>query len=203
MSNSTELQRILDSRNLIRSTLVSWGVAANTDLIDDLATKLSGVTNNGAIDISIAEGQTYIVPSGYHDGSGTVVCPKVQKSLTPYAYDFNSGYQNSSSWVYQNPTNTYVDIYTIVSGHVYFVGLGSTVGSRFRIIYTTTDMTELTSGSISGTSVIYKNNPSPYDYATFTAKNDAYLAVSKDNQYVTGLKSYVYDITELHRSWAE
>ena len=72
MSVATELSRIQSARNSIRTTLVGWGAALGTDNIDALATKLSAIENKGAVDAEVQEGETYTIPAGYHNGSGTV-----------------------------------------------------------------------------------------------------------------------------------
>lgn len=72
MSIATELTRITTARNSIRSKMVSLGVAVGTDNIEDLATKISAIVDNGAVDVEVKEGETYTIPAGYHNGSGTV-----------------------------------------------------------------------------------------------------------------------------------
>lgn len=72
MSVATELSRIQTARNSIRTTMVGWGAALGTDNIDDLATKLAAIENKGAVDAEVKEGETYTIPAGYHNGSGTV-----------------------------------------------------------------------------------------------------------------------------------
>ena len=72
MSTQTEITRIQNARNKIRTWLVSVCLAASTDKLDTLATAVSGIKNNGAIDAQVKEGESYTVPKGYHDGTGTV-----------------------------------------------------------------------------------------------------------------------------------
>lgn len=72
MSTQTEITRIQNARNKIRTWLVSVGLAASTDKLDTLATAVSGIKNNGAVDAQVKEGESYTVPKGYHDGTGTV-----------------------------------------------------------------------------------------------------------------------------------
>jgi hypothetical protein len=72
MSVSSEVTRIEADRNAIRSTLQAWGLAQATDNLDDLADALAAVVNRGAVAVELEEGETYTVPQGYHDGSGTV-----------------------------------------------------------------------------------------------------------------------------------
>ena len=53
MSTQTEITRIQNARNKIRTWLVSVGLAASTDKLDTLATAVSGIKNNGAIDAQV------------------------------------------------------------------------------------------------------------------------------------------------------
>ena len=112
--------------------------------------------------------------------------------MTPIEFDWNIGYINQNVWKYENPTNTYTDIYEVQAGHKYFITLGGNVGSRFRCIFTTVDIRPATS-DVSGTAIISVNNPNKYHNASSTAQNDGYLLVSKDNVGKTGVISYVYD----------
>ena len=72
MSVSTELSRIQSDRNTIRAKLVELGMATNTDNLDKLAAAIEGLVNRGAISVTVQEGETYTIPAGYHNGSGTV-----------------------------------------------------------------------------------------------------------------------------------
>ncbi len=70
----SEILRIKTARNTIRTKLVALGLAESTDKIDELATVIDDIANNGAVSASISSGGTYTVPAGYHNGSGTVSC---------------------------------------------------------------------------------------------------------------------------------
>lgn len=72
MSTQTEITRLQNARNTIRTWLVGLGLATATDKMDVLATKVSAIKNNGAIDASVKEGESYTIPAGYHNGTGTV-----------------------------------------------------------------------------------------------------------------------------------
>lgn len=72
MSTQTEITRLQTARNKLRTWLVGLGLAASTDKLDTLADKASAIKNNGAIDAQVKEGESYTVPKGYHDGTGTV-----------------------------------------------------------------------------------------------------------------------------------
>lgn len=72
MSIATELSRIQSDRNTIRAKLVELGMANNTDNLDVLAAAIGDLVNQGAVSVTVQEGDTYTIPKGYHNGSGTV-----------------------------------------------------------------------------------------------------------------------------------
>ena len=100
MATTQELITALtSSRNTIRTKLVDFGLVAGTAKLGDCATAVDGIANNGAVDISVQEGESYTIPKGYHNGSGvvkgvagggnytlqpkTVTPTKSQQSITP------------------------------------------------------------------------------------------------------------------------
>lgn len=72
MSIATEISRIQSARNTLRTKAVALGIATSTDKIDTIANAFDGITNRGAVQATVQEGDTYTIPEGYHDGSGTV-----------------------------------------------------------------------------------------------------------------------------------
>lgn len=72
MSIAIELSRIQTDRNTIRAKLVELGMATGTANLDALATAIDGIINQGAVSVTVKEGETYTIPKGYHNGSGTV-----------------------------------------------------------------------------------------------------------------------------------
>lgn len=72
MSTQAEITRLQNARNKIRTWLVGLGLATSTDKLDELATKAAAIKNRGAVDASVKEGESYTIPAGYHNGSGTV-----------------------------------------------------------------------------------------------------------------------------------
>ena len=72
MSIQTELSRIQTARNTLRAKAVELGIAQSTAKLDTLAAAFEDVDNVGAVSATVREGDTYTIPKGYHNGSGTV-----------------------------------------------------------------------------------------------------------------------------------
>ena len=72
MSVSTELERIQVARNKLRAKATELAIAEGTAKLDELATAFDGIVNNGSVSATVQEGDTYTIPKGYHNGSGTV-----------------------------------------------------------------------------------------------------------------------------------
>ena len=84
----------------------------------------------------------------------------------------------------------------MVAGHKYTISLGANIGTRFRSMFTTTDVRNVTSGRVTGTKILDKNNPVEHDTTSYTATEDGYMLISKDNIGKSGIFTYVIDITE-------
>ena len=69
---ATQITRITNDRNTIRNKIIEFGLAESTANLDALATAIDGITNCGAVSATVQEGNTYTIPKGYHNGSGTV-----------------------------------------------------------------------------------------------------------------------------------
>ena len=123
MSIATEVTRITGDRNTIRAKLVELGLAQSTDGLDKLAAAVESIENRGAVSAEVQEGQTYTIPKGYHNGSGTVsgvagggssnlqsktVTPtKLQQNVTP-----DSGYYGLSDVTVVAIPESYQDVST-------------------------------------------------------------------------------------------
>ena len=126
MSIATELTRLQTNRNTIRAKLVELGVAQSADTLDKLATAVERIENQGAVSATVQEGDTYTIPKGYHNGSGTVsgvtgggnynlqsktVTPtKLQQNVTP-----DSGYYGLSDVTVEPIPETYQDVSAVTA----------------------------------------------------------------------------------------
>lgn len=72
MSIQTEITRLQTARNALRTKAVELGIAQSTAKLDTLADAFDGIENRGAVSATVQEGDTYTIPKGYHNGSGTV-----------------------------------------------------------------------------------------------------------------------------------
>ena len=131
MSISTEISRIQANKNTIKAKLVELGMATSVDNLDKLAAAIEGIVNQGAVSVTVQEGDTYTIPAGYHNGSGTVsgvagggnynlqsktaTPTKKQQSITP-----DSGFYGLSDVTVAAIPDTYQDVtsVTAVAGDV-------------------------------------------------------------------------------------
>ena len=131
MSIQSEITRIQNARNTIRAKAVQLGIGSNLDTLDTLATEIDNIPDIGAVQAEVQEGDTYTIPKGYHNGSGTVsgvagggnyslqsktVTPsKSQQSVTP-----DSGYYGLSDVTVGAIPDIYQDVsdVTAVAGDV-------------------------------------------------------------------------------------
>jgi hypothetical protein len=127
MTISTEIERLTTARNTLRTKAVALGIGTQTDKLDDLADAFDGITNRGAVSATVQEGDTYTIPQGYHNGSGTVsgvagggnynlqsksVTPSTsQQSITP-----DSGYYGLSDVTVGPIPSNYKDVSSVTAG---------------------------------------------------------------------------------------
>lgn len=73
MSIATEISRIQDLRDTLRTKLVSLGLAQSSDKLEDCVDAVENIADNGAVSGNISTvAQRYTVPAGYHNGRGGV-----------------------------------------------------------------------------------------------------------------------------------
>lgn len=126
MSIQTEISRLTTARNTLRTKATDLGIATGTDKLDVIASAYQGIVNQGAVSASVQEGETYTIPKGYHNGSGTVsgvagggnynlqskiASPtKLQQNITP-----DSGYYGLSDVTVQPIPDQYQDVSSVTA----------------------------------------------------------------------------------------
>lgn len=126
MSIATEFTRIQSDRNTIRNKLVELGMANSTDKLDALASAIENLINQGAVKVEVREGETYTIPAGYHNGSGTVSGVKgggnytlQEKTVTPTKQQLHiasdDGYYGLSAVTVNAIPDAYQDVTSVTA----------------------------------------------------------------------------------------
>lgn len=165
MSIATEISRIQSDRNTIRAKLVELGMANNTDNLSKLAAAIEGLINQGAVSVTVQEGNTYTIPAGYHNGSGTVsgvagggnyglqsktaTPTKRQQSVTPDSgfYGLSDVTIASIPDAYQDVTSVTATAGDVLTGKVYVASNGSVIAGTMvnnGAVTKTLDVTTIT-----------------------------------------------------------
>lgn len=149
MTIATEISRIQANKNTIRAKLVELGMANNTDNLDRLAAAIESLVNQGAVSVEVIEGQTYTIPAGYHNGSGTVKAvsdvtgdaeayktqaktatpTKRQQSITPDSgyYALSSVTVNAIPDAYQDVTSVTTAAGDVLTGKIFVAADGTVI----------------------------------------------------------------------------
>lgn len=72
MGIQEEILRIQAARDTLRNKAVELKISSGTEKIDELAEDYDAIVNQGSLTAKVKEGETYTIPKGYHDGTGTV-----------------------------------------------------------------------------------------------------------------------------------
>ncbi len=127
MSIATYIASIEASRNKIRNKLVELGMAGSADKLDRMAEAIEDIINQGAVSVTVQEGDTYTIPKGYHNGNGTVsgvsgggnytlqaktaTPTKKQQNIAP-----DSGYYGLSGVTVAAIPDAYQDVSSVTAG---------------------------------------------------------------------------------------
>lgn len=127
MSIQTEISRLTTARNTLRTKATDLGISTGTDKLDVIAEAYKGIVNQGAVSASVKEGETYTIPKGYHNGSGTVsgvagggnynlqsktaTPTKLQQNITP-----DSGYYGLSDVTVTPIPEQFQDVSSVTAG---------------------------------------------------------------------------------------
>lgn len=167
MSIALELERIVADRDTIRSKFVELGISASNANLDALATAAEGIIKRGAANISIVEGDSYTIPAGYHDGSGTVQAvagggnynlqaKTVTPTTTQQSITSDTGYYGLSSVVvnaiplnYQDVSSVDAEAGDVLTGKIFVASDGTVVAG------TMVNNGTITTKTLSGTTLSY------------------------------------------------
>lgn len=72
MSIATQISRIQGEKSKIAIKLSDMGLVESTANLETLATAIEKIPNKGAVTATVRQGESYTIPAGYHNGSGTV-----------------------------------------------------------------------------------------------------------------------------------
>jgi hypothetical protein len=127
MSTQTEISRLQNARNKLRTKGVELGINTGTDKLDVIASAFEGIINRGAVSAQVQEGDTYVIEAGWHNGSGTVsgvagggnynlqsktaTPSKKQQSITP-----DSGYYGLSDVTVAAIPDNFQDVSSVTAG---------------------------------------------------------------------------------------
>lgn len=123
---ATEISSLLADRNQIRNKLVELGLANAVDKLDALASAIASIVNQGAVSITVKEGETATIPAGYHNGAGTVAgvggggnYNLQSKTVTPtkqqQAVTSDAGYYGLSDVIVTAIPDAYQDVSTVTA----------------------------------------------------------------------------------------
>ena len=149
--------------------------------------KLINIRYNGAHDVT-----KYSI--AYVDG----LLPTYIKN--PLEFDYTNGYVDTSgTWIYQDPSNNYSDIYRVENGKSYKIMFGAVTGNRARGCLTTTDVRTLPAGStVSGTFIGTSGTTiDPGTWYPFTSTIDGYLIIQKCNDQQADIQTYLFCVEDM------
>ena len=145
MSISTEISRLQADRNTIRAKLVELGMATGTDNLTALANAIKNLVDRGAVKVEVKEGESYTIPAGYHNGSGTVSGVSgggsynlQEKSVTPTKQQQNitagDGYYGLSAVtvapipdIYQDVSSVTATASEVLTGKIFVDSIGNVI----------------------------------------------------------------------------
>lgn len=176
MSVQAEIQRIETARNKLRTKAVELKISSGTEKLDELADDYNGIQNQGSISAQVKEGETYTIPKGYHDGTGTVSgvsgggsynlqSKSVTPTKKPQQVTPDSGYYGLSDVTveaiptqYQNTSSVTATAADVLTGKVIVTADGSVTpgtmannGAVSKTLDTTTKSYTVPAGYHSGT----------------------------------------------------
>lgn len=176
-------QVILELNNLGSKTLKTAGKYCEADIELDYINYCPRSEQETQFDIG-AFFDRWIPRGGAQSGQPT--------ELTALHTDVTHGYVSNGTWRLYEPETCYSDIYPVEANKAYLIKLGTAVGNRFRVMFSTTDVSQATS-NVSGISIAGNDGPSAYESCFFQAAQNGYITIQKTSASETGIKTFVYE----------
>ncbi len=83
MSISEQIARLQQLKTRLRAKLVLLSLAGEENTLEECVTAVENITDNGAINQKLdTSTASYVIPKGYHNGSGTVNIELEEKTVT-------------------------------------------------------------------------------------------------------------------------
>lgn len=113
--------------------------------------------------------------------------------LTAYRTDYSPGGVQNGIWYDTSTwTDCFNDIYQVEANKTYLIKLGSTISNRFRVMFTTVDVTQ-TPGEVTGVDILMDNSPVVNEQVTYTTSENGYIIIQKTNNSTTGIETFAYE----------
>jgi len=128
------------------------------------------------------------------DGYSNIIVDVHPGLIIPIDFDNSLGYVATGTWTRGGTTVSYSDIYEVEANTNYMIAVGSIVGTRFRVMFSTININETQEATVKGINIQHLNDPSPYTFKSFKSTEDGYVIIQKDNQGVSGIISYLFKI---------
>lgn len=221
MSTATEISRLTTARNTIRDKLIELGLATSTSKLDALATAIDGITNRGAVTATVQEGDTYTIPAGFHNGSGTVsgvsgggsynlqsksVTPtKNQISVTPDNgyYGLSDVTVNAIPEAYQNVSGVTAAAGDVLATKIFVDSTGTSVTGSMPNIGTVTKTLDATSNNQSYTVPAGKHSGSGTVSIVLETKSATPAATAQDITPTTGKVLGKVTVAAIPSNWGD
>ena len=125
--------------------------------------------------------------------SSEVLTNDLQNRIEAYRTDYSPGSVQNGTWINTSTlTNCLNDIYQVEANKFYVIKLGSTVSNRFRVMFTTEDVTQAASDII-GVNIFMSDSPTAGMLTAYRTLENGYIIIQKTNNSTTGIETFVYE----------
>ena len=193
----SEVTVAVPAPTLIQKSVTQNGVYyAGDDNADGFSQITVAVRAPTLIQKNITENGIYDPTDDNADGFSELNVDVHPGLMTPLITDLDTGYVYGNTWMLGGSTVNYSDVYVVEAGKRYLIGLDATVGTRFRALVSEQNTIEAAE-TIPGTLINNVSNPAPYASFLVTSSIDGYLTITKDNNGMPNINTYVYDYEAL------